>query len=114
MKWSIIIVGEALDPFLVSRCAKVHQQAERQIHQSQIGQNLFGVHRRMPFGRFQFDQQTPLHQQVDTKTFVEQTPPEPDRNDLLPFYQQSAVAYEFEEQQFIYGFEQTWSQLLVE
>ena len=82
-------------------------KSEGQVHQAQIGQHLFRMHRRVALGRFQFDHQSILNQKIDSEGLVEQSTAKHDGNDLLAFDAQSAFAQKLGKQNFIDRFEQT-------
>ena len=46
-----VAVGDAAQALAEGGCAEVHQQAEREIHQAQVGQHLLAVDRREPLDR---------------------------------------------------------------
>src|SRR5436190_1274162 len=109
----IVIVRYAPDPLAESRCPEVHQQAQRQVHQSQIGQHLLGMHRGRALDRLELDQQRPLDQKVGTKSFVENDAVQPDRNRLLALDDKPALDQVMREHGLVNGFEQTRPQPLV-
>lgn len=51
-----MIVDDPAHAFLERPAAKIHQQAERQVHQTQVCDDLLGVHGCQPLNRFDFDQ----------------------------------------------------------
>lgn len=78
------LVDDAMQAFLERGSAKVDQQANGQVHQPQVRQDLFAVDRCQPLDRLQFYNDPSFDQEIDAKTFVknETVPFEPDH--LLP------------------------------
>ena len=64
------VVDNALEPFLEGGCAKIDEEADGQVHQSQIGQKLFAMNWGQFFDRLDFHDNLSLNQQVNPKSFI--------------------------------------------
>ncbi len=65
-----MIVDDSANALLEGCSAKIHQQSERKIHRTEVGEKLLRVNRRMRFGRFDLNRQRSLDKQICTKGIV--------------------------------------------
>jgi hypothetical protein len=79
-----MVVGDPLYPLTKSGAAKVHQKAERERHQAEVGEDLLPVHWGQPFRRFEFDEQKIVEEQVCSEGFAEHEAVVADVDRLLP------------------------------
>jgi len=63
-------IDDPSHPFSQRCAAKVNQQADRLPGQSQIGQQLLGMSGGKPLNRFDFDEQSLVNKEIDTKSGV--------------------------------------------
>lgn len=89
-----MVVGDALDAFPECCRAEVHQQTERKVHQSKVGEKLLAVNRSEAFAGFQLDQQPALDEQVCAESLVQSEAAKLNRNRLLPLDGLSALLRE--------------------
>src|SRR5688500_8187823 len=64
-------INDALQALAESLTTKVHQQPERLLGQSQIGQQLFRMHRRAALQRFDFNNQRVFNYQISAKRVID-------------------------------------------
>ncbi len=82
-----MFVDDSLQTVFQERCAEVDKQPEGQIHQAQVGQELFGMNRVEVFDRLQFNDQLSIDQQIQPKTCIELNALVTDGNRFLPLDQ---------------------------
>src|SRR3546814_9366105 len=62
-----MVVDDAADAFLERGTTEIDEKAHGLAGQAKIGQQLFAMSRVQPFDGFDFQQQTAIDQQIDTK-----------------------------------------------
>src|SRR3546814_11481281 len=67
----LMVVDDAADAFLERGTTEIDEKAHGLAGQAKIGQQLFAMSRVQPFDGFDFQQQTAIDQQLDTKVRVE-------------------------------------------
>src|SRR3546814_17949067 len=67
----LMVVDDAADAFLERGTTEIDEKAHGLAGQAKIGQQLFAMSRVQPFDGFDFQQQTAIDQQIDTKGRVE-------------------------------------------
>lgn len=67
---SVAVVSNAFEAILECRLSEVHLEAERQLHQAQISEQLLPMDRRQPLDRFEFNNQQVIDEQIDSKGVV--------------------------------------------
>lgn len=102
-----MVVDDTFATFLECRGAEIHQKTERQLHQTQIGQNLLCMHGHVPLGRFQLNQQLVPDNNISPKSFPQDYSImfNPDR--FLPVDLQSMPGQGVGHQCLIYAFQQS-------
>ena len=98
-----MIVDHAADAFFEGFAAEIDQQAERQVQQAQISQNLFAVQRQFPF-----------YQKVGPKAFGQIDAIIADRNWRLSLNIEATAHELIEQDRLIDRFEQSRPQILME
>ena len=78
-----------MEPFFERRGPEVNEQADRKIHQAEIGQDLLTVDWGKFFHGFEFHDYAAFHEQVSAETFLENHAVVFKPNDLLPFDMES-------------------------
>lgn len=86
-----MVVDDAPASRFESRCTEIHQQAERQIHQTKISEQLLGMNRHMPFCGFQFNRQSAVDEQINAKSFLQHDVLIADSDRLLPINLEVAI-----------------------
>jgi hypothetical protein len=79
-----VIVGHTPDALFESLTAKVHEQPEGLLGETEVGQQLSGMDRSQPVHRFDLDDQPPVDKKVGAKAFSQSHPVELDLDRLLP------------------------------
>jgi len=108
------IVGNALQAILESRHSEIHQKAQRQIHQTQIGENLLAMHGGISLDGLEFDQKLVFDQDIRLESVVYRYAPVADGHCHLATHEQTALRQFLSEKDLINRFEQTRPDLLVQ
>jgi len=69
-----MVVHYPSDAFLEGRCTEVGKQSDRQVQETQIGQQLIGMGGSELLHGLQLDHQAAVHQQVHTESLVDLYP----------------------------------------
>ena len=67
---ALIFVSYALQSIFEHRLAEIYQDAERELHEPQIGEHLSAVYRHQPLDGFQFHNEAALDKQIDLESVV--------------------------------------------
>jgi hypothetical protein len=111
---SVIVVGDAPEAVFEGALAKIHQQAEWQIHQAKISQNLFAMYWRQFLNRLELDHEPPLHEQIDLECVVYDNAIILQRQPDLTFDRNACLAERLRHQGLIGALKQAWAEIAVE
>jgi hypothetical protein len=103
-------ISDALNAVLDQVVAEIDEEAKSFVHQPQIGQHLFAMDRIECGDRFHFHDHAIVDDQVGAKTFVERDSIPCDRNRDLSFHRVAAFAQFMRERDFVYDFEDAWTE----
>jgi hypothetical protein len=78
-----------MEPFFKGCSTKIDQKTDGKIHQTKISQQLFAVNRRYFLYGFQFNNHSPLYQQINSKPIVKTDAVILEADRFLPLDQQS-------------------------
>ena len=103
-------INDALNAMLDQVLAEIDEEAESFVHQPQIGEYLFAVDRIERGDRFHFYDHRIIDDEVGAKAFVEPDPIPCDRNRDLSFHRLAVFAQFMRKQDFVYDFEDAWTE----
>jgi hypothetical protein len=111
---SVIVIGDALETVLERALPKIHEQPERQVHQTEIRENLLTVDRCKPLHRLDLDNKPPFYKQVDLERVVYDNAPIIQRQGNLALDDMSGLPERFRHQSFVSTLKQSWSKITVQ
>jgi hypothetical protein len=110
----VVVVHDALQSFAKCLAAKVHEQAKRLLGKAEVGEQLLAVNGQEAIGRFYFDDQATLDEQIGAARIAEEDSIKLEFDRLLPIDSETAAPETGSQNRFIDGLEQARTEILVD